>query len=58
MSFEDTTLAPDVRARALLAAVKGRHDLKRLGAWIDVYGDDTLRLALVAVAARFGRAHV
>lgn len=54
MSFEDTTLAPEVRARALLAAVKGRHDLKRLGAWVDVYGDDTLRLALVGEAARGG----
>lgn len=54
MSYEDTTLDPAVRARALLAAVKGRMDLKRLGAWIDVYGDATLRLALVAEAKRGG----
>lgn len=45
--------APE-RARALIDAVDGRADARRLGAWVDAHADATLRAALVEEGRRRG----
>lgn len=53
--WEDAALPALDRARALLAAVEGgQGDLKRLGAWFDLYADDPLRDAVLAEATTRG----
>lgn len=54
MIWEDDTLPPLKRARALVEATASRGSVKRLGAWLDEHGDEPLRRALVALAAEHG----
>ena len=54
MIWEDTTQPPKARADALVEAVRGRKDLKRLGRWVEDAGDDALRQALVDRARHHG----
>lgn len=54
MTWEDPTQPASARAEALVTAARGRKDLKRLGAWLEDHGDEALREALIARAARLG----
>lgn len=54
MTYADPTVDPADRADALVDAVRGRKDLKRLGKWLEDQGDDALKAALIARAAKHG----
>lgn len=54
MIWEQPELDAAERARALIAAVRGRKDLKRLGRWLEDAGDAPLREALIAAALAAG----
>ncbi len=53
-TWEDSSVAAADRAKALVGAVVGRKDLKRLGKWLEDSGDVALREAILAFARKRG----
>lgn len=54
MIWEDVGQPAQKRAKALIAAVQGRKDLKRLGKWLDDADDPALRQGLIDAAEQAG----